>query len=46
MELLGLLGICWCVLSGPGELAVGNYEEDGAELMKRSKQWRQTVGAE
>jgi len=27
MELHGLLGICWCVLSGPGKLATGNYEE-------------------
>jgi len=27
MELHGLLGICWCVLSGPGKLAAGNYEE-------------------
>jgi len=32
MELHGLLGICWCVLSGPGNLAVGNYEEGLSQI--------------
>jgi hypothetical protein len=40
MELHGLFGICWCVLTGPRELAAGNYEKDGAKLMEKSKQWR------
>jgi hypothetical protein len=32
MELHGLLGICWCVLSGPGKLATGNYEEGWSRI--------------
>jgi len=32
MELHGLLGICWCVLSGPGKLAAGNYEEGWSRI--------------
>jgi len=32
MELHGLLGICWCVLSGPGKLAVGNHEEGWSRI--------------
>jgi hypothetical protein len=27
MELHGLFGLCWCVLSGSGRLTVGNNEE-------------------
>jgi hypothetical protein len=27
MELHGLLGLCWCVLSGSGKLAAGNNGE-------------------
>jgi hypothetical protein len=32
MELHGLLGICWCVLSGPGKLATENYEEGWSRI--------------
>jgi len=32
MELHGLLGICWCVLSGPGKVATGNYEEGWSRI--------------
>jgi len=32
MELHGLLGICWCVLSGLGKLAAGNYEEGWSRI--------------
>jgi hypothetical protein len=32
MELHGLLGICWCVPSGPGKLAAGNYKEGWSRI--------------
>jgi len=32
MELHGLLGIRWCVLSGPGKLAARNYEEGWSRI--------------
>jgi len=32
MELHGLLGICWCVLSGIGKLEAGNYEEGWSRI--------------
>jgi hypothetical protein len=32
MELHGLLGICWCVLSGPGKLTTGSYEEEWSRI--------------
>jgi hypothetical protein len=32
MELHGLLGICWCVLSGPGKLAARSYEEGWSRI--------------
>jgi len=32
MELHDLLGICWCVLSGLGKLAAGNYEEGWSRI--------------
>jgi hypothetical protein len=32
MELHGLLGICWCVPSGSGKLAAGNYEEGWSQI--------------
>jgi len=32
MELHGLLGICWCVLSGLGKLAARNYEEGWSRI--------------
>jgi hypothetical protein len=32
MELHGLPGICWCVLSSLGKLAVGNYEEGWSRI--------------
>jgi len=44
MELHGLFALCWCVLSGLAKLAAGIMGRYGAELMRRSKQWRQAVG--
>ncbi len=32
MELHGLPGICWCVLSSPRKLAAGNYEEGWSRI--------------
>jgi len=32
MELHGLLGVCWCVLCGPGRLAAGNYEKGWSRI--------------
>jgi hypothetical protein len=32
MELHGLLDICWCVLSGLGKLAAGNYEKGWSRI--------------
>jgi hypothetical protein len=32
MELHCLLGLCWCVLSGSGKLAVGNNEEGWSRI--------------
>ncbi len=32
MELHGLPGICWCVLSSPGKLAARNYEEGWSRI--------------
>ncbi len=32
MELHGLLGLCWCVLSGSGKLAAGNNEEGWSRI--------------
>jgi len=45
MELHGLLGICWCVLSGPRKLAAGNYEEGWSRIDGEEQEWRQMVGA-
>jgi len=51
MELHGLLGICWCVLNGPGKLVAGNYEEgwsriDGEEqaMAANSGSWMERSG--
>jgi hypothetical protein len=32
MELHGLFGLCWCVLSGSGKLAAGNNEEGWSQI--------------
>ncbi len=32
MELHGLPGLCWCVLSGSGKLAAGNNEEGWSRI--------------
>jgi hypothetical protein len=32
MELHGLLGFCWCLLSGFGKLVAGNYEEGWSRI--------------
>jgi hypothetical protein len=32
MELHGLFGLCWCVLSGSGKLAARNYEEGWSRI--------------
>ncbi len=32
MELHGLPGICWCVLSSPRKLVAGNYEEGWSRI--------------
>jgi hypothetical protein len=32
MELHGLPGICWCVLSSPGKLVARNYEEGWSRI--------------
>jgi hypothetical protein len=37
MELHGLLGICWCVLSASRKLAAGNYEEGWNRIDEEEK---------
>jgi hypothetical protein len=37
MELHGLIGICWCVLSASGKLAAGNYEEGWSRIDEEEK---------